>query len=155
LEISESKTRIVKFGRKELQQSIKEKRKTKSFNFLGFTHYMARSRYGRLIMGHKTSKISLGGKLKEIGEWLKTVRSRNRLKDWWQILKAKLTGHYNYFGISGNYRWISKFHWYTTKLTFKWINRRSQKKSMTWKQFVHYKQVNPLPIPKIRFSLYT
>ncbi|WP_264722807.1 MULTISPECIES: hypothetical protein [unclassified Wolbachia] len=37
---------------------------------------------------------------------------------------------------------------------YKWINRRSQKKSMTWEQFVHYVEVNPLPKPKIHFSLY-
>ncbi len=55
------------------------------------------------MMGHKTSKLNLARKLKEIKEWLKIVRGSIRLKDWWQVLKAKLTGHYNYFGISGNY----------------------------------------------------
>ncbi|WP_265034740.1 MULTISPECIES: group II intron reverse transcriptase/maturase [unclassified Wolbachia] len=155
LEISENKTRIVKFGKKEWQQSVKEKRKTESFNFLGFTHYRARSRHGRLIMGHKTSKLSQARKLKGIKEWLKMVRNYICLKDWWQVLKAKLIGHYNYFGISGNYRWLNQFFWSVKKLTFKWINRRSQKKSMNWEQFIHYTQVNPLPKPKICFSLYT
>ena len=154
LEISENKTRIVKFGKKGWYQAKREKKKMESFNFLGFTHYCAKSRNGRLIMGHKTSKINLARKLKEIKEWLKTTRNRICLKDWWQILKAKLRGHYNYFGISGNYRWLSKFEWAVNKLTFKWINRRSQKKSMTWEQFMNYKQVNPLPKPKICFSLY-
>lgn len=154
LEISENKTRIVKFGKKEWQQARREKRKTESFDFLGFTHYSAKSRNGRPIMGHKTSKISLARKLKEIKEWIKTVRNLIHLKDWWQVLKSKLRGHYNYFGISGNYRWLNKFNMEVMKLTFKWINRRSQKKSMSWEQFVHYKQVNPLPKAKICFSLY-
>lgn len=154
LEISENKTRIVKFGKKGWYQAKREKKKMESFNFLGFTHYCGKSRNGRLIMGHKTSKINLARKLKEIKEWLKTTRNRICLKDWWQILKAKLRGHYNYFGISGNYRWLSKFEWAVNKQTFKWINRRSQKKSMTWEQFMNYKQVNPLPKPKICFSLY-
>ncbi|NSM56734.1 group II intron reverse transcriptase/maturase [Wolbachia endosymbiont of Atemnus politus] len=155
LEVSENKTRIVKFGKKEWYQAKREKKKTESFNFLGFTHYSAKSRKGRLIMGHKTSKVSLARKLKEIKEWLKTIRNHTCLKDWWQILKAKLRGHYNYFGISGNYQWLSKFEQAVKKLTFKWINRRSQKKSMNWEQFEHYTQVNPLPKPKICFSLYT
>ncbi|MDM8335809.1 group II intron reverse transcriptase/maturase [Wolbachia pipientis] len=155
LEIAESKTRIVKFGKKGWQQAKREKKKTESFDFLGFTHYSVKSRNGRLVIGHKTSKINLARKLKEIKEWLKTIRNQICLKDWWQVLKAKLRGHYNYFGVSGNYRWLSKFNWAVKKLTFRWINRRSQKKSMNWEQFVHYTQVNPLPEPKICFSLYT
>ncbi|SRR6266550_3638651 len=154
LEVSENKTRVVKFGKKEWQQAIREKRRTESFNFLGFTHYGAKSRRGRLMMGHKTSKLNLARKLKEIKEWLKKVRGSIRLKDWWQVLKAKLTGHYNYFGISGNYWCLKQFYTSVRKLAFKWINRRSQKKSMTWEQFVHYVEVNPLPKPKIHFSLY-
>ncbi|WP_353271765.1 group II intron reverse transcriptase/maturase [Wolbachia endosymbiont (group A) of Nomada goodeniana] len=154
LEVSENKTRVVKFGKREWQRAIREKRRTESFNFLGFTHYGAKSRRGRLMMGHKTSKLNLARKLKEIKEWLKIVRGSIQLKDWWQVLKAKLTGHYNYFGISGNYWCLKQFYTSVRKLAFKWINRRSQKKSMTWEQFVHYVEVNPLPKPKIHFSLY-
>ncbi|WP_353271647.1 group II intron reverse transcriptase/maturase [Wolbachia endosymbiont (group A) of Nomada goodeniana] len=154
LEVSENKTRVVKFGKREWQRAIREKRRTESFNFLGFTHYGAKSRRGRLMMGHKTSKLNLARKLKEIKEWLKIVRGSIRLKDWWQVLKAKLRGHYNYFGISGNYWCLKQFYTSVRKLAFKWINRRSQKKSMTWEQFVHYVEVNPLPKPKIHFSLY-
>ncbi|WP_341818048.1 group II intron reverse transcriptase/maturase [Wolbachia endosymbiont (group A) of Andrena fulva] len=154
LEVSENKTGVVKFGKREWQRAIREKRRTESFNFLGFTHYGAKSRRGRLMMGHKTSKLNLARKLKEIKEWLKIVRGSIRLKDWWQVLKAKLTGHYNYFGISGNYWCLKQFYTSVRKLAFKWINRRSQKKSMTWEQFVHYVEVNPLPKPKIHFSLY-
>lgn len=155
LEVSESKTKVVKFGRKEWHQAKREKRKTERFDFLGFTHYGGKSRKGRLIMGHKTSKINLARKLKEIKEWIKTVRNRARLKDWWQKLKVKLIGHYNYFGISGNYQGLMQYYWPITKLAFKWVNRRSQKKSMDWKQFNYYLLVNPLPKPKICFSLYT
>lgn len=155
LEISKNKTKIVKFGKKVWQQAIKQKRKTESFDFLGFTHYGAKSRKGILIAGHKTSKINLARKLKEIKVWLKAIRNRVCLKDWWTILKAKLTGHYNYFGISGNYQCIKQFYKRITWLAFKWINRRSQKKSMSMKQYLYYRQVNPLPIPRIRYSLYS
>jgi len=102
LEIAESKTKIVKFGKKEWYQAEREKRRTASFNFLGFTHYCGKSRNGKLMMKQKTSKTSLVRKIKEIKEWLKMVRSRICLKDWWQKLKAKLTGHYSYFGVSGS-----------------------------------------------------
>ncbi|WP_255717882.1 reverse transcriptase domain-containing protein [Wolbachia endosymbiont of Drosophila innubila] len=155
LEIAENKTKIVKFGKKEWYQAEREKRRTASFNFLGFTHYCGKSRNGKLMMKQKTSKISLARKIKEIKEWLKMVRSRICFKDWWQKLKAKLTGHYSYFGVSGNYRCLIQFYRPVTKLAFKWINRRSQKKSMDWEQFIHYLKVNPLPKPKVYVSLYT
>ncbi|WP_341818095.1 group II intron reverse transcriptase/maturase [Wolbachia endosymbiont (group A) of Andrena fulva] len=118
LEVSENKTGVVKFGKREWQRAIREKRRTESFNFLGFTHYGAKSRRGRLMMGHKTSKLNLARKLKEIKEWLKIVRGSIRLKDWWQVLKAKLTGHYNYFGISGNYWCLKQFYTSVRKLAF-------------------------------------
>jgi group II intron reverse transcriptase/maturase len=155
LQVSEEKTRIVQCGRKSWQESSKTgKKKWESFNFLGFTHYCGTSRRGKFIMGHKTSKVNLARKLKEINVWLKQVRSQVALKDWWPILRAKIQGHYNYFGISGNMRWMEQFGWAINRLVFKWINRRSQKKSMNW---VHYCEhlVPTLPTPRIYHNLYT
>lgn len=154
LEIAESKTRIVKFGKKEWYQAEREKRRTNSFNFLGFTHYCGKSRNGRLMMKQKTAKTSLSRKIKETKEWMKMVRNRNRLKDWWQKLKTKLVGHYSYFGISGNYRSLNQFYRSIIRLAFKWINQRSHKRSMNWEQYTYYLQVNPLPKPRIYVFLY-
>lgn len=155
LAVAEAKTKIMKFGRREWQQCKRKGEKMGSFNFLGFTHYGVASRSGKFIMGHKTSKENLARKLKEIKEWLKQIRNKISLKGWWPLLKAKLTGHYNYFGISGNYRCLKRFYWLTTKLVFKWINRRSQRESMTVMQYNHYLQLYPLPMPRIFHSLYT
>lgn len=155
LEISKEKTKIVRFGRRAWQQAKGRKEKASSFNFLGFTHYCATSRRGKFIMGHKTSKENLQRKLREIKTWLRSIRGFLRLKDWWPVLKAKLTGHYNYFGISGNYRCIARFYSQVKSMMFKWINRRSQKKSMTFEVYLNYLQLNPLPEPKICYALYT
>ena len=155
LEVSEEKTGIVRFGRNAWKLAKKRKDKVSGFNFLGFMHYCATSRRGKFIMGHKTSKENLRRKLREIKDWLKAIRNLLRLKDWWKVLKAKLTGHYNYFGISGNYRCISQFYRQVKSLVFKWINRRSQKRSMTWGVYLNYLQFNPLPEPKICQTLYT
>jgi len=155
LRVAEDKTKVLKFGRRAWQLSQKSKEKLVSFNFLGFTHYCTKSRRGKFIMGHKTSKENLSRKLKETKEWMKKIRNRLALRDWWPTLKAKLTGHYNYFGISGNYRCLKQFYKSIFYLTFKWINRRSQKKSMTFEQYVNYLQFNPLPTPRICYALYT
>jgi hypothetical protein len=78
-----------------------------------------------------------------------------KLKDWWSILKAKLRGHFQYYGISGNRRAIERFHYVTKRLVFKWINRRSQKASYTWEGFEAYLKHYPLPEPRIVHHLYT
>lgn len=155
LSVSEEKTQIMKFGRRVWQQSRVQQDRVGSFNFLGFTHYCAESRRGRFIMGHKTSKENLCRKLKEIKVWLKSIRGLLKLKDWWPVLKAKLSGHYNYFGISGNYRCIEQFYRQVLMMVFKWINRRSQKRSMNSEMYLRYLKYNPLPQPRICYSLYT
>lgn len=154
LRIAEDKTKILKFGRRAWQQSQKRKEKVGSFDFLGFTHYCKKSRGGSFIIGHKTSKKNMSSKLREIKEWVKKVRNLLKLKDWWPLLKAKLRGHYNYFGVSGNYRCLEKFYRQVFWILFKWINRRSQKKSMTFTEYGQYLQFNPLPKPRICYALY-
>ena len=155
LRIAEDKTRVIKFGRSAWQRAQKRNEKVNSFDFLGFTHYCTKSRRGKFIMGHKTSKKNLSGKLKEIKEWVKKIRNQLKLRNWWPMLKAKLTGHYNYFGVSGNYRCLEKFYKNVFWLVFKWINRRSQKKSMTLEIYEQYLQFNPLPTPRICYALYS
>ena len=155
LEISEAKTRVIQFGRRAWQLSKRSGKKPGSFNFLGFTHFHKTSRRGYFIMGHKTNKENLSRKLREMNLWLKSIRSFLPLKDWWPVLKSKLTGHYNYFGISGNYRCIAQYYTKVKFLVFKWINRRSQKKSMNFEIYLKYLGFNPLPEPRICRKLYT
>jgi len=155
LAVAEDKTQVLKFGRRAWQLARKHKEKVATFNFLGFTHYCTRSRRGKFIMGHKTSKENLSRKLKETKIWLKKVRNQRRLREWWPILKAKLRGHYNYFGISGNYHCLQQYYKATMWMVFKWINRRSQRKSMTFDQYLKYLEYNPLPRPRICYALYS
>jgi len=72
-----------------------------------------------------------------------------KLEVWWPLLVQKMTGHYQYYGISGNIRGLQSFCYHTTEFAFKWINRRSQRKSYNWSQFNRFLSFNPLPKPKI------
>jgi group II intron reverse transcriptase/maturase len=154
LQVSENKTKVLKFGRQVWKQAQRSKEKVETFTFLGFTHYCGKSRQGYFVIGHKTSKENLSRKLKETKEWLKKIRNKLRLKDWWPVLKSKLIGHYNYFGVSGNYRCLTKFYQSVFWMLFKWINRRSHKKSMNVEQYQNYLQWNPLPTPRICHAMY-
>ena len=54
----------------------------------------------------------------------------------------------------GNFRMLKNFYHQVVRLAFKWVNRRSQRKSYNWAQFLRFILFNPLPKPKIYHSLY-
>ena len=49
-----------------------------------------------------------------------------------KTLQAKLRGTWNYYGLIGNYRRMQLVHEGTCRALYKWLNRRSQRKSLTW-----------------------
>lgn len=155
LEVSEEKSRIIEFGRYPWLRAGREGRKLATFDFLGFTHYCDRTREGYFKLGRRTSAVRYRQKIKELNQWLKGVRSAVELKEWWEVLRLKVVGHYCYYGINGNFGKLRAFYWQTLKMAYKWINRRSQKKSYSWFQFLEYLRHNPLPIPKVYNRIYT
>ncbi|SFM13658.1 group II intron maturase-specific domain-containing protein, partial [Halanaerobium salsuginis] len=50
-------------------------------------------------------------------------------------LNSKLRGYYNYYGLIGNYDSLEEFFNISLKILYKWLNRRSQRKSMNWDKF--------------------
>jgi group II intron reverse transcriptase/maturase len=154
LTISEEKSKIIEFGRCSCQRARKYGFKCETFDFLGFTHFCDKTRRGKFKLGRKTSRKKFTQKMKDMNLWLKHIRNRVELKDLWKLLGIKLLGHYQYYGMSGNFRLLRNFYDHAVKLAFKWINRRSQRKSYNWDQFHNLIQFNPLPKPKIYHSLY-
>jgi hypothetical protein len=155
LAIAEDKSRIIEFGRYVWQKALVSKTKVATFNFLGFTHYCDKTRQGKFKLGRKTDSAKFRGKLKALNLWLKGVRNQVKLQDWWGVLAKKLIGHYNYYGISGNFPQLRKFYKRSVSLAYKWINRRSQKKSYNLEQYNRFLKYNPLPKPKIYHLTYT
>lgn len=155
LEVSIEKTGIKEFGKYAEQNSKNRgKRKTDTFDFLGFTHYCSKSRKGYFLMKVKTSKKRQSRALKEMNIWLKRIRNRMKAKKIWERLASKLRGHFNYYGISSNSKSVNSFNYQTRKLVFKWMNRRSQKQSFNWDEFDCYTKLYPLPKPSLVFNMY-
>jgi len=154
LELAEDKTRIVEFGRFAEENARGKGRRPDTFNFLGFTHFNDRTRKGGFKVGRKTDRRKLNTKLKEMNQWMK-IRNQIAVKEWWKILCAKLRGHINYFGVSGNFRSIKKYYVEVCKLVFKWVNRRSQKKTLNSTKFFEYIERYKLPKPRIVHNFYT
>jgi hypothetical protein len=123
--------------------------------FLGSPTTAVKHEAERFRVGHKTAGRKFRQKLKALNQWFKGIRNTVAVSEWWEILKAKVVGHYRYYGISGNMRWLMAFYYQTTQLAYKWLNRRSQRKSYTYAQFSRLVKYNPLPRPKIYHQLYT
>ena len=155
LEIHPEKSRKFSFGRFETENSKKQNRRSNTFDFLGFTHFCDKTRKGFFKVGRKTSKKKFVKKCKEMTVWLKNVRNTAKPKEWWNTLNSKLRGHFQYYGVSGNYKSINAFYKHTVRMLHKWLNRRSQKKSMNWENFNKYLECYPIPKPKIVHNFYT
>ena len=155
LEIHPDKSKTFSFGRFEGINAEKQHRRANTFTFLGFTHYCDKTRRGKFKVGRETDRKKFRAKCKEMNVWLKAIRNLVKTKDWWKILQAKLRGHYQYYGVSGNMPAISKYYTVTIRLVHKWLNRRSQKKRMSWSKLNRYLECYPLPKPSIRHNLYT
>ena len=154
LEIHATKSQNISFGRFERENAGKQSRRPNTFDFLGFTHYCDKSRKGRFKVGRKTSRKKYSVKCKAMNAWLKAIRNQVKTKEWWKILKAKLRGHFQYYGVSENYDGIMRFYKFTIRMVRKWLNRRSQKRKMSWDKYNNYLDHYPLPKPRIVHSFY-
>ncbi|MCD6116952.1 group II intron reverse transcriptase/maturase [bacterium] len=154
LEIHPTKSRNISFGRFERENARQQNRRANTFDFLGFTLYCDRSRKGKFKIGRKTSRKKYTAKCKAMNAWLKAIRNQVKTKEWWKILIAKLRGHYQYYGVSENYDGIARFYRAIIRMVRKWLNRRSQKRKMSWDKYNKYLEHYPLPRPRIVHSFY-
>lgn len=145
LRLNEEKTKLVAFDKKAAAQGIKQE----TFDFLGFTFYWGKAQTGRIVPKLKTRAKTMRTKLKRVNKWAKEVRNQKPLKEIWKTLKAKLRGHIQYYGVSHNCAQVQSFLDKTTRIIFKWLNRRSQRTSFTWEQFHLFLEQNPLPEAKV------
>jgi len=150
LQLNEEKTKLVTFDKKQAAKGVKQE----TFDFLGFTFYWGIARSGRIVPKLKTRAKTMRTKLKRVNEWAKQVRNEKPMKEIWKILKAKLRGHIQYYGISHNIGQVNTFISEVQKIMYKWLNRRSQRKSFTWGKFQLYMKANPLPSGKIVHKLF-
>ena len=154
LEIAEDKTKIIPFGRfAENNAKRTGNGKPATFDFLGFTHYCGKSKQGKFRVKRKSSRKKVQGKLKESKEWLKSNRNKN-IHLIMERFRRSLVGYYNYYCITDNSQTVNDFKEKIEILLFKWLNRRSQRKSFTWDKFRLFLQMFPLPKPRIRVNIY-
>lgn len=148
LQLAEEKTKLLRFGRfarRECQRHGEGAPST--FDFLGFTHYCGTSRAGRFKLKRKTAKKKFKAKVRALKDWFHHHLT-TPLSEMWATLNAKLRGHYQYYGINDNWPWLMKFRGMAKWLAYRWLNRRSQSKSMNWSEFHAYADRHELASPR-------
>ena len=154
LEVEPTKTRVVKFGRFAVQNAKAKGKKPETFDFLGFTHYCGTRRDGTgFRMKRVTARKKFTAKVKAFKEWLKKARTL-KTKELWETAKAKLRGHYNYYGVTDNLPGIKRFGAEVEKLLFKWLNRRGKRGCLNWQKFCEMLTRFPLPEPRIKVKMF-
>lgn len=150
LTVHPEKTRLVAFNRPR-KEDLKPSENTGTFDFLGFTHYWGRNKKRNWVVKRKTASKRLSGKIQVVAKWCKDNRHLP-IRDQHEILCVKLRGHYQYYGISGNYRSLNAFRHAVQQNWLKWLNRRTHKGKRTWNAFNDLLLHLPLLAPKIMQS---
>jgi len=150
LRLNEEKTKMVSFSKRKSVKGAKQG----TFDFLGFTFFLGRSRKGNIIPKVKTCGKRFRSKLKKVNEWARKIKDQCDLKTIWSIFCSKIRGHIQYYGVSFNSRFVHNFQYQAIRLMFKWLNRRSQRKSFNWEKFNLFLKAFPPPKVRVCHSLF-
>ena len=83
------------------------------------------------MMVCKTRHARLRRAMQSVAEWCR----RNRhlpVQAQHAALTRRLVGHFNYFGVNGNFRSLACLVDETKRVWFKWLCRRSQRRRLNW-----------------------
>ena len=130
LRLAEEKSSLVRFSKWDHKGS-------KKFTFLGFDFYWTPSFKNAkwAVLKMQTNKKKFRASLLEMKEWIKEHRSMP-LKMILSSLRKKLRGYWNYYTVVTNVARLRQYQQAVFKIIFKWLNRRSQRKSYTWGSFL-------------------
>jgi len=151
LTLNPDKTRLLPFGRPPASSSNGKGPAT--FDFLGFTFYWRRARSGRWGMACKTRSASLRRAMVSVYDWCRRHRHQP-VKAQHLALCRRIQGHFNYFGVSGNFRSLLLMVEEAKRSWFKWLCRRSQRKRLDWERFEAMLSRHPLPRPRITVRIW-
>jgi RNA-directed DNA polymerase len=153
LELSLEKTHCIEFGRFARENARNRGQKPKEFDFLGFTHYCGKTRNGHFKVKRRTSRKKMVQSLREFTGWAKSVRGVLSKGEMLRGAKCKVQGHLSYYAVTDNSEKCSTYLYYVTRILFKWLNRKSQRRAYTWNGYLQALRYVEWPRPIIRKDL--
>jgi len=118
------------------------------FTFLGFDFYWDTDYQGKARVRRRTSRKKHKASIKAFSDWIKLNRHR-RLNRFMPELKRKMIGYCNYFGFPDNSLSLARVNDTILHSLFKWLNRRSQRRSFNWNgllDMLRYFQIKPMRV---------
>ena len=153
LKMAEEKTHCIEFGRFARQDAYKRGGKPKEFNFLGFTHYCGKTEKGYFKVKRRTSRKKMKQGLHSFSDWARRARNVLRKGEMLRRAKARVEGHLNYYAITDNLEKCNMYVHFATRILFKWLNRKSQRRAYTWAGFKQALSWVKWPEARIRKNL--
>jgi len=153
LKLAEEKTHCIEFGRFARKDARKRGDKPAEFTFLGFTHYCGKTREGRFKVKRRTSRKKLGQSLHKFTEWTEKFHPVLRKGEMIRQARTRVVGHLSYYAITDNSERCGYYVYCATRILYKWLNRKSQRKAYNWNQFQHVLHLQDWPTVKIRKDL--
>lgn len=142
------KTRLVRFNRPPYRSKPKRDERPETLDFLGFTHYWAKSRNGNWVIKRKTQRGRSTRTLKRISAWCRSHR-HDRVAEQHKVLSAKLRGHDAYYGVTANGPALGALRYWVERIWRFWLSRRSRKANINWEKMGRILDSYPLPKPRI------
>ena len=143
LTIHPTKTKLVRFGKPRHHGRGGPSERPETFDFLGFTHYWARSRRGHWVIKRQTSRSRFNRAVRAISDWCRKNRHLPVAEQHASLIR-KLRGHCAYYGITGNSPKLSAFRRCLVRTWFKWLRRRHRRRP-NWDWFNRLLERYPLP----------
>ncbi len=143
LELAEEKSGVKPFS------SWREQKGKKSFEMLGFEFRRTINWKGNCVLERRTSRKRMRSSVKIFTKWMKQNRHQNKRRLIATLIK-KLNGYWNYYAITGNSKSVSAIYRLFDEIIFKWLNRRSDKRSFTWDQYRRFKARMGIKAPRVR-----
>jgi RNA-directed DNA polymerase len=119
----------------------------KTFDLLGFTHYWQRNLSKKWTVMRKTARDRFRRSVGAIRTWCKQHR-HDPVPAQHLALSRKINGHYAYYGITFNWRALSRFLYCVTMTWWEALKRRSQR-GMPWRYMDALLRRLRLPQPRI------
>ena len=149
LTIHPDKTKKIRF--KQEHRNV-QKSENETFDFLGFTHYWAKSRKGNWVIKRKTMRKRQACAMRNLYVYCRNNK-HNAIKEQYRSLCSKLHGLYNYYGIICNYRMLLVLYEHTKKCWCKWLGRRTRDGDINYDKFEKFLCYWFLPRPRITKSV--
>ena len=155
LTIHPDKTRLVSFRAPSSTATGRNRpaKRPGTFDFLGFTHFWARSRRGQWIVKRKTASNRFSRAVRSIDVWCRKNR-HEPIGQQQHKLNQKIRGHCAYYGNTGNGPALAHFYHAVRRCWQKWLNRRNRQRQMTWEVFVRILERYPLAHVRTVHSVY-